>query len=137
MRKILVFLVLLMGCTPSQIAQWKDWYDKDPVAATEFANRPEIQAQLSSDGPQFSDYISNERTWDRIARCESGGNWSYPPVTNRTGTYSGGLMIWQKAWIAYGGQRYASWAYQATKAQQIIIAEKILADRGWRAWDCA
>jgi hypothetical protein len=75
--------------------------------------------------------------WDRIARCESGGNWSYPPVTNRTGTYSGGLMIWQKAWVAYGGQQFSTWAYQTSKANQIVVAERILADQGWGAWDCA
>lgn len=75
--------------------------------------------------------------WDRIARCESGGNWNYGLVTNRTGTYSGGLMIWTKAWDAYGGNEFASDAYLASKAQQIIVAERILADRGWRAWDCA
>jgi hypothetical protein len=75
--------------------------------------------------------------WDRIAWCESGGQWAHPPVTNRTGTYSGGLMIWTRAWTVYGGGEFAGQAWQASKAEQIVVAERILDDRGWGAWDCA
>ena len=131
-------IIILTGCTQRQIADWVAWHDRDPVAAEEFANLPAIQALLhkadtSSDGPQFE---YNQR-WDRIAQCESGGRWDYPLVTNRTGTYSGGLMIWTKAWAAYGGHEFAPHAYLATKQQQIVVAERILADQGWGAWDCA
>jgi resuscitation-promoting factor RpfB len=141
MKRVIAVVIIgfaLVGCTPRELSLWKDWYEKDPVAATEFANRPEVQEDLhgadtSSDGPQFQ----YRQRWDDIAWCESGGRWDYPPVTNRTGTYSGGLMIWTKAWIAYGGQQFANQAWQATKQQQIVVAERILADRGWGAWDCA
>ncbi|MET0786321.1 MAG: transglycosylase family protein [Paenisporosarcina sp.] len=142
---VLSIVVSLAACTPRELAGWVSWYEQDPVAAVEFANRPEIQAQLRShddpDRPQFYDYlVSPERpveVWDRIAQCESGGRWDYPLVTNRTGTYSGGLMIWTKAWEAYGGHEFAQHAYLASKAQQIVVAERILADNGWGAWDCA
>lgn len=81
--------------------------------------------------------VSWSVNWDRVAWCESGGNWHYPPVVGGLGhTYSGGLMIWQKAWEYYGGRQFASWAYLATKSAQIVVAERILADNGRGAWDC-
>ncbi|MEU0131755.1 transglycosylase family protein [Streptomyces sp. NPDC006289] len=72
-------------------------------------------------------------TWDKVARCESGGDWSI-----NTGTdYSGGLQISNYNWQHYGGTAYAAHAYQATKRQQILVAEKILADQGAGAWTCS
>jgi hypothetical protein len=130
------------ACTPQQIADWVAWNERDPAAAQEFARLPEVQASLASGEHEqqasTSGLTNNHGSrWDRIAQCESGGRWDYPLVTNRTGTYSGGLMIWTKAWAAYGGHEFAPNAYQASKAQQIEIAERILADNGWGAWDCA
>ena len=76
--------------------------------------------------------------WNYIARCESGGRWDYPPVTNSSGTYSGGLMIGHRWWPKLGGQEFAPWPYLATRAEQIHIAEKIVdaqgLDRGWQCW---
>jgi hypothetical protein len=117
--------------------QWVEWFTLDPEPALEFANHPDIQAALAQRGTSSTASIPREATWDRIARCESGGRWDYPLVTNRTGTYSGGLMIWVRAWEAYGGHEFAQHAYLASKAQQIVVAERILADQGWGAWDCA
>ena len=74
--------------------------------------------------------------WDDVAWCESGGRWDYPPVTNRSGTYTGGLMIWTKAWDQYGGEEFSSDAYLTTKENQIVVAERILAENGRGAWDC-
>lgn len=127
-----VSALALTACTPSEIDAWLQWHAQDPVAAEAFANQPEIQALLHPPAP----VSSNLARWDRIARCESGGRWDYPPVTNRTGTYSGGLMIWTKAWVVYGGQQFAPQAWLATKAQQIVVAERIWADNGPGAWDC-
>jgi hypothetical protein len=45
-RLALAALPLLAACTPSQIATWVEWHQQDPEAAVEFANRPEVQAQL-------------------------------------------------------------------------------------------
>jgi len=69
--------------------------------------------------------------WDRIAECESGGNWSI----NTGNGYYGGLQFDHGTWVAYGGDAYASNAHLATKAEQIAIAEKVKADRGgYGAW---
>jgi hypothetical protein len=125
--------VVLVGCTPQQVQDWVAWHDQSPVEAEAFANLPAIQDALHP-APAVA---MHGHKWAAIAYCESGGRWDYPPVSNRTGTYSGGLMIWQKAWLTYGGQEFADWAYQATEAEQIVVAERILADQGWGAWDCA
>ncbi|WP_167745591.1 transglycosylase family protein, partial [Streptomyces virginiae] len=69
-------------------------------------------------------------TWDKVAHCESTDNWS----TNTGNDYYGGLQISKPTWDAYGGQKYAAYPHQATKQQQVLIAEKILAGQGAGAW---
>ncbi|MFI8460871.1 transglycosylase family protein [Kitasatospora sp. NPDC085464] len=69
-------------------------------------------------------------TWDAVAQCESGGNWSI----NTGNGYYGGLQFTSSTWKAYGGTSYAAQANQASKAQQISIAEKVLASQGPGAW---
>ncbi|MFW6721880.1 transglycosylase family protein [Streptomyces sp. MAR4 CNY-716] len=69
-------------------------------------------------------------TWDRVAQCESGGDWS---ISTGNGFY-GGLQFVQSTWEGYGGTQYAPRADQATKEQQIEIAEKVLASQGPGAW---
>ncbi|MCZ9342107.1 transglycosylase family protein, partial [Streptomyces sp. TRM76130] len=68
--------------------------------------------------------------WDAVAQCESGGNWSI----NTGNGYYGGLQFSASTWAAYGGTQYASTADQASKDQQIQIAEKVLAAQGKGAW---
>ncbi|MFJ2774212.1 transglycosylase family protein [Streptomyces sp. NPDC087300] len=68
--------------------------------------------------------------WDRIARCESGGNWQ----TNTGNGYYGGLQFSAGTWRAYGGGAYASTADRASKAQQIAVAAKVQRAQGWGAW---
>ena len=68
--------------------------------------------------------------WDRVAACESGGNWHI----NTGNGYYGGLQFSDRTWDGFGGERYASRADLATKAQQITIAQKVLAVQGPGAW---
>ncbi|MEU6810837.1 transglycosylase family protein [Streptomyces sp. NPDC046831] len=68
--------------------------------------------------------------WDAVAQCESGGNWS---INTGNGFY-GGLQFTNSTWAAFGGTAYASRADLATKAQQIAVAEKVLAGQGKGAW---
>jgi LysM repeat protein len=65
--------------------------------------------------------------WDKIAQCESGGNWS----TNTGNGYSGGLQFSPSTWRAYGGSGSAS---SASREEQIAVAERVLAAQGWGAW---
>ncbi|MET8703944.1 transglycosylase family protein [Kitasatospora sp. NPDC004723] len=69
-------------------------------------------------------------TWDKVARCESGGNWS---INTGNGFY-GGLQFTNSTWASFGGTGYAARADLATKDQQIAIAEKVLAVQGPGAW---
>ncbi|MFF8770415.1 transglycosylase family protein [Kitasatospora sp. NPDC015120] len=69
-------------------------------------------------------------SWDAVARCESGGNWS---ISTGNGFY-GGLQFTPSTWRAYGGTAYAPQAHQASREQQISVAEKVLAKQGPGAW---
>ncbi|MGW2715551.1 transglycosylase family protein, partial [Streptomyces sp. NPDC001356] len=61
-------------------------------------------------------------TWNKVAACESSGNWSI----NTGNGYYGGLQFTQSTWEAYGGTRFAPRADLATRAEQIAVAEKVL-----------
>ncbi|WP_308435085.1 LysM peptidoglycan-binding domain-containing protein [Streptomyces mirabilis] len=69
-------------------------------------------------------------TWDRVAECESAGQWS----ADSGNGYYGGLQISQADWEKYGGLTYASSADEASRSQQIAIAEKLLDDQGLTPW---
>jgi hypothetical protein len=66
-------------------------------------------------------------TWDRLAQCESGGNWGI----NTGNGYHGGLQFSMGTWRAHGGAGSPS---AASKGQQIAVAERVLATQGWGAW---
>jgi uncharacterized protein YabE (DUF348 family) len=65
--------------------------------------------------------------WDRLAQCESGGNWSI----NTGNGYYGGLQFSASTWRAYGG---SGLPHQNSRAQQIAIAQKLQAAAGWGQW---
>jgi hypothetical protein len=71
-----------------------------------------------------------DNEWDRVAACESGGNWGI----NTGNGYHGGLQFSQGTWASHGGGEYASSANQATRDQQIAVAERVLASQGRGAW---
>lgn len=74
--------------------------------------------------------VANGSVWDSIAQCEAGGNWA----TNTGNGYAGGLQFSPSTWLAYGGGEYAATADQASREQQIAVAEKVQAAQGWGAW---
>ena len=142
----------LTACTPTQITKWVEWWEQDPAAAEAFAHEPWVQENLrmdtdrdgvvepdapepdwhAGDTPDSPDPETSGggTVWDRVANCESGGNWSI-----ETGNgYSGGLQFAYSTWRAYGGQEFAARASQASRSQQIIVAERVLDDVGWGAW---
>lgn len=72
--------------------------------------------------------------WDQLAQCESGGDWA----TNTGNGFGGGLQFahgsgWS-TWRSFGGLEFAADPWDATREQQIVIAERVLARSGWRAW---
>ena len=68
--------------------------------------------------------------WDAVAQCETGQNWA----TNSVPGYSGGLGFANQYWAAFGGTQYSALPYQATREQQIAVAQRILAVNGPNAW---
>jgi hypothetical protein len=114
-------VAVLGACTPDELQQWQAWHDQDPAAAEAFLADQQaapVPAAPASD------------VWDRIAQCESGGNWSI----NVGNGYYGGLQMLGSTWQAYGGTEFAPRADLATREQQIVVAERIKADVGYQAW---
>lgn len=68
--------------------------------------------------------------WDRIAKCESGGNWSI----NTGNGYYGGLQFSLATWRSVGGPGYP---HEQSKATQIKYAEILQKRSGWGQWSCA
>lgn len=75
----------------------------------------------------------NAAMWDRIAQCDSGGNWA----TNTGNGYYGGLQFDAQTWLANGGGAFAPTANLASRTQQIAIANVVYAARGLAPWGCA
>jgi uncharacterized protein YabE (DUF348 family) len=94
-----------------------------PVAAAPASSSP-----ASSGGGS----TVNAAMWDRIAQCESGGNWSI----NTGNGYYGGLQFDSQTWLGAGGGQYASRADLASRTQQIAVANTIYASRGLQPWGC-
>ena len=86
-----------------------------------------LVAPVATAGPAAA---ADGATWDRLAQCESGGNWAI----NTGNGYYGGLQFSQSTWEGFGGTQYASRADLASREQQIATAEKTLAVQGWGAW---
>jgi hypothetical protein len=93
--------------------------------------RAQAQAQQQKSVAQP---VSTGSVWDRLAQCESGGNWSI----NTGNGYYGGLQFSQSTWEGVGGLQYAQRADLASRTQQIAAAEVLLKSSGWGAWpSCA
>ncbi|MFW0792519.1 transglycosylase family protein [Gordonia sp. CPCC 205515] len=70
---------------------------------------------------------ASAHNWDAVAACESGGNWG----TNTGNGYYGGLQFSQSTWEANGGSGSAA---NASREEQIRVAENVLASQGPGAW---
>ncbi|MEO6018833.1 MAG: ubiquitin-like domain-containing protein [Knoellia sp.] len=112
-----------------------------PVAPKAAAAPQAVTAPKTSSAPRPSAgntsgagiNLSNAAMWDRIAQCESGGNWSI----NTGNGYYGGLQFDRGSWLANGGADFASRADLASRAQQITVANRYYAKAGLGPWGCA
>ena len=100
-----------------------------PKAATSSTSAPRSAGNTSGAGIN----LSNAAMWDRIAKCESGGNWSI----NTGNGYYGGLQFDRGSWLANGGDDFAPRADQASRAEQITVANRYYAKAGLGPWGCA
>ncbi len=99
---------------------------KQRIAGVGIAGAATVMAGLAVAGPANA----AGSVWDRVAACESGGNWSI----NTGNSFYGGLQFTRSTWLAYGGGAYASRADLASKSQQIAVAQRTLAGQGPGAW---
>ena len=77
-----------------------------------------------------SAHAATDAEWDQVAQCESTGNWA---IDTGNG-YHGGLQFSPSTWSGYGGGEFAPQANMATREQQIVVAERVLAGQGRGAW---
>ena len=85
------------------------------------------RSTTSGGGSTPSASVASGSVWDRLAQCESGGNWS---INTGNGFY-GGLQFTLSTWRANGG---SGMPHHASRAQQIAVAKKVQASQGWGAW---
>jgi uncharacterized protein YabE (DUF348 family) len=91
------------------------------------APAPAPSPSPSSPDPVPSPAVPTGSVWDRLAQCESGGNWSI----NTGNGYYGGLQFNLSTWQAYGGTGYP---HQHSRETQIAVAERLHAARGFNPW---
>ena len=85
---------------------------------------------VGTKGPAVN--LARAGMWDRIAQCESGGNWSI----NTGNGYYGGLQFDYGSWLANGGADFAPRADLASRAEQITVANRYYATSGLGPWGC-
>ncbi|MFC5666581.1 transglycosylase family protein [Kitasatospora misakiensis] len=68
--------------------------------------------------------------WERVAACESSGDWHI----NTGNGYFGGLQFDKPTWEESGGLAYAPRADLASRAEQIAVADALAAQRGLSPW---
>jgi resuscitation-promoting factor RpfB len=104
------------------------------VLAVGTKDRPAAPAPAPAPAPATGGggSTANSGMWDRIAQCESGGNWSI----NTGNGYYGGLQFDSQTWLGNGGGQYASRADLASRTQQIAVANTVYAARGLQPWGC-
>jgi len=136
-RLLVVGLLLLTGCT-TQRAHRHDALHAHPLPAPRTSVLPQVSRTL------IRPPVTPSRTsvWDRLADCESGewdahgrpipgtGRWDL----NDGNGYQAGLQFVPSTWTAYKDPGMPLHAYDATREQQITVAERVLADQGWQAW---
>jgi hypothetical protein len=88
---------------------------------------PDQPAPPADEAPVPKPAVRESVNWDAIAQCESGGNWAI----NTGNGYSGGLQFTMGTWRANGG---SGSPHNASRDQQIEVAENVLHTQGLRAW---
>jgi hypothetical protein len=115
--------------TTSEAPATSETYQVQAVQAPVVTNPPTTApppAPPATTAPTYGD-PSDPATWERMAQCESGGNWSM----NTGNGYYGGLQFSLATWRNVGG---AGYPHQASKAEQIKRGQVLQAQAGWGQW---
>jgi LysM repeat protein len=105
---------------PVQVRQWA------PARRGSSQPRRDVTSSASS-GSRRSSSVAGGSVWDRLAQCESGGNWG----TSTGNGFYGGLQFTLSTWRAAGGGGTPN---QASRETQISVAQRVLQRQGWGAW---
>jgi uncharacterized protein YabE (DUF348 family) len=110
--------------------------DKQVVVAETVVTKPvtaviEVGTKTTANGVGLN--LARASLWDRIARCESGGNWHI----NTGNGYYGGLQFNMASWRSNGGRDFAARPDLASRAEQITVANRYYAKAGTGPWSCA
>jgi resuscitation-promoting factor RpfA len=103
------------------------------VVVTAIAMCGATPAAAAAETPDSASPRTQDRgsVWDRLAQCESGGNWA----ANTGNGYYGGLQFNRKTWNAHGGARFNSYPHRASREQQIAVATALRnASGGYGSW---
>lgn len=98
-----------------------------PLPGAVAESQPVAIAAPASVAPKPVAVAAGASVWDRLAQCESGGNWAI----NTGNGYFGGLQFTLGTWQSLGGVGYP---HQASKAEQIKRAQMLQARSGWGQW---
>lgn len=108
---------------------------KEPVTEVRLVGTKETtdtdSSTTSSSGTGIN--LARASMWDTIAQCESTGNWSI----NTGNGYYGGLQFSKSTWDSVNGTDFAAYPHQASRAEQITVANRLYAQVGTSAWGCA
>lgn len=114
-------------------------------------SRSTEQPQNTAKSEESPAPVATRSKWDQLADCESGNwvnrgasfeagsarwNWGAPNTIPPWGTnlHHGGLQFHPSTWSTYKSKEHPTYAYEATRDQQITVAERVLASQGWAAW---
>jgi hypothetical protein len=126
---IVAALAILLSWDPARAMVYLDSTGRtvQSVFVGPHVNRGPIQPIPSVDFNQHSGIPD----WDAIAVCESGGRWD----VNSGNGYWGGLQFAPGTWFAYGGEAFdGTGPFPYSRAEQIAVAERVLAAQGPGAW---
>ncbi|MGH3694073.1 MAG: transglycosylase family protein [Pseudonocardiaceae bacterium] len=105
--------------------------DRKQLSTQEISPARPARIRVGTKGAVKSSPVAQGSVWDRLARCESGGNWA----ADTGNGYYGGLQFDKATWRSNGGTQYAPYPHQATREQQIAVAQRVRNARGnYRAW---
>ncbi|MGH2379764.1 MAG: transglycosylase family protein [Candidatus Limnocylindria bacterium] len=107
--------------TPAAVPMEATLHSVATPAPTPAPRAPAPQRVVTYDG---------DTVWDDLAECESSGNWAI----NTGNGYYGGLQFSLGTWESYGGAEFAAYPHEATREEQIAIAERLRAARGYQPW---
>lgn len=99
------------------------------IVASETLREPRARIERIGTGMR-----EGETVWDALARCEASGRWDAVRTIGGRIAYSGGLQFAPRTWAAFRPDGMPAMAHEASREQQILVAERVLERQGWGAW---